>query len=96
MACKPSVYVLDEPSSNLDPPSMEKLASFISKAKSSGSAVIIAEHRLSYLASVADRYLLFEAVPSPPNGTRSDSWGCPTRSESPAGSDPPSRRSSPT
>lgn len=59
-ACKPSVYVLDEPSSNLDPPSMEKLASFISKAKSSGSAVIIAEHRLSYLASVADRYLLFE------------------------------------
>ena len=39
---------------------MEKLASFISKAKSSGSAVIIAEHRLSYLASVADRYLLFE------------------------------------
>lgn len=59
-ACRPSVYVLDEPSSNLDPPSMEKLASFISKAKSSGSAVIIAEHRLSYLASVADRYLLFE------------------------------------
>ena len=59
-ACKPSVYVLDEPSSNLDPPSMEKLASFISKAKSSGSAVIVAEHRLSYLASVADRYLLFE------------------------------------
>ena len=49
-ACRPSVYVLDEPSSNLDPPSMEKLASFISKAKSSGSAVIIAEHRLSYLA----------------------------------------------
>ena len=39
---------------------MEKLASFISKAKSSGSAVIIAEHRLSYLAGVADRYLLFE------------------------------------
>ena len=59
-ACRPSVYVLDEPSSNLDPPSMEKLASFISKAKSSGSAVIIAEHRLSYLAGVADRYLLFE------------------------------------
>lgn len=59
-ACKPSVYVLDEPSSNLDPPSMEKLASFISKAKSSGSAVIIAEHRLSYLAGVTDRYLLFE------------------------------------
>lgn len=76
---------------------MEKLASFISKAKSSGSAVIIAEHRLSYLASVADRYLLFEG------GSVAAEWDAQrflglsdAERGVPAGSDPPSRRSSPT
>lgn len=60
-ACEPSVYVLDEPSSNLDPLSMDRLASFVSKAKARGCSVIVAEHRLAYLSNVADRYLLFES-----------------------------------
>lgn len=67
-ACEPSVYVLDEPSSNLDPLSMERLASFVSKAKARGCSVIVAEHRLSYLSNVADRYLLFE------NGSVAAEW----------------------
>lgn len=70
-ACEPSVYVLDEPSSNLDPRSMEKLASFIAKAKSCGCSVVVAEHRLAYLANVADRYLLFE------NGFVAAEWDAP-------------------
>lgn len=67
-ACEPSVYVLDEPSSNLDPLSMERLASFVSKAKARGCSVIVAEHRLAYLSNVADRYLLFE------NGSVAAEW----------------------
>ena len=75
---------------------MEKLASFISKAKSSGSAVIIAEHRLSYLASVADRYLLFEG------GSVAAEWdaqrflGLSDAERVLQAATPPSRRSSPT
>lgn len=67
-ACEPSVYVLDEPSSNLDPLSMDRLASFVSKAKARGCSVIVAEHRLAYLSNVADRYLLFE------NGSVAAEW----------------------
>ena len=58
--CEPRAYVLDEPSSNLDPVGMERLAALISKAKAAGSAVLVAEHRLAYLSDAADRYVLIE------------------------------------
>ena len=53
----PAAYVLDEPSSNLDIPSMRRLASFVAKAKKEGAAVLVAEHRLFWLADVADRFV---------------------------------------
>lgn len=56
----PAAYVLDEPSSNLDPVSMDRLASFIAKAKREGAAVLVAEHRLFWLSGVADRYVCME------------------------------------
>lgn len=54
-AVEPEVYVLDEPSSNLDPAAMERLADHIRRVKRDGATVIVAEHRLFYLADVADR-----------------------------------------
>ncbi len=60
-ACGPGAYVLDEPSSNLDPPAMRRLASFVAHAKAAGAAVLVAEHRLAYLSEVADRYVLVES-----------------------------------
>lgn len=53
----PTAYVLDEPSSNLDISSMERLASFVAKAKNEGAAILVAEHRLFWLADVADRFV---------------------------------------
>lgn len=53
----PSVYVLDEPSSSLDPRAMSRLAGLIAKAKEGGAAILIAEHRLFWLADVADRFV---------------------------------------
>lgn len=64
----PAAYVLDEPSSNLDIPSMEHLASFVVKAKSEGAAILIAEHRLFWLAGVADRFVCMR------NGRIAGSW----------------------
>lgn len=56
-ATEPAAYVLDEPSSNLDPDAMAHLAGFIGKAKRAGAAILVAEHRLFWLADVADRFV---------------------------------------
>ena len=50
----PEVYVLDEPSSNLDLDAMERLGKQIQFIRSQGKTVIVAEHRLSYLAELVD------------------------------------------
>lgn len=56
-AMEPDIFVLDEPSSNLDVASMKDLACVIDGWKQKGKTVIIAEHRLSYLMNLADRVL---------------------------------------
>jgi energy-coupling factor transport system ATP-binding protein len=60
-ALSPSVLVLDEPSANLDPPSTARLAEFIARWKAQGKAILVAEHRLAYLAAAADRFIILKA-----------------------------------
>lgn len=54
-AAEPEIYVLDEPSSNLDNTSVERLKELLHYTKAQGKTVIIAEHRLNYLGSAIDR-----------------------------------------
>ena len=54
---KPEVYVLDEPSSNLDAASIMDLRKIISFWKEQGKTIVISEHRLYYLRHLADRFL---------------------------------------
>ena len=54
-AAEPEIYVLDEPSSNLDNTSVERLKGLLHYIKAQGKTVIIAEHRLNYLRSAIDR-----------------------------------------
>ena len=54
-AGEPEIYVLDEPSSNLDNASVERLKELLHYIKAQGKTVIIAEHRLNYLRSAIDR-----------------------------------------
>lgn len=54
-AAEPEIYVLDEPSSNLDNTSVERLKGLLHYIKAQGKTVIIAEHRMNYLQSIADR-----------------------------------------
>ena len=56
----PEVYLLDEPSSNLDMTAISELREHLRLIKSQGKTVIIAEHRLYYLTDVADRILYLE------------------------------------
>ncbi len=59
-AMEPEIYLLDEPSSNLDMTTIGELRKHLQLIKSQGKTVIIAEHRLFYLADVADRILYLE------------------------------------
>ena len=57
---RPKVFVLDEPSSNLDIKSIGELAKVIALWKAQKKTILIAEHRLSYLMGLADRILYMQ------------------------------------
>ena len=54
-ATDPDIFVLDEPSANLDLKTVDDLAEIIKLWKSRGKTVVVVEHRLHYLRDVADR-----------------------------------------
>lgn len=54
---EPDVFVLDEPSANLDADAVLDLREMIAYLKSIGKTVVLSEHRLYYLHSLADRYV---------------------------------------
>jgi len=56
----PEILVLDEPSSNLDPQSIEELTLLLKKAKAENHTIIIAEHRIWYLMELADRVVFMK------------------------------------
>ena len=56
----PNIIVLDEPSSNLDTSHIAILKDIIKNWKEQGKTVVISEHRLYYLADIADRFICLE------------------------------------
>ena len=56
-ATSPDVYVLDEPSSNLDAYAIDDFRQLLFALKSQGKTIIISEHRLYYLSGLFDRVL---------------------------------------
>ena len=67
-AMEPEIYLLDEPSANLDMTALGALREHLRLIKSQGKTVIIAEHRLHYLTDVADRIIYLE------NGSIAGDW----------------------
>lgn len=59
-AMNPEIYLLDEPSSNLDMTSIQELKEHLRLIKSQGKTILIAEHRLYYLMELADRIVYLE------------------------------------
>lgn len=57
-AMNPSVFVLDEPTANLDLQAIQRLREQIIKIKSEGKTVVIAEHRLYFLMDLIDRAII--------------------------------------
>lgn len=60
LCLKPKLLILDEPSSNLDYESANRLGRLIQKLKEQQYTIIIAEHRLHYLEKVIDKVLLVQ------------------------------------
>ena len=56
-AMEPDIFVLDEPSSNLDVATIADLKQVVAKWRAMGKTVIVAEHRLYYLMDIADRVI---------------------------------------
>lgn len=56
-AMSPQIYVLDEPSANLDIAAMEKLSERMKVIKEKGHTVVVAEHRLAWIQKFADRII---------------------------------------
>lgn len=59
-AMNPDVYLLDEPSSNLDMTTIDQLRKQLAAIKAQGKTIIIAEHRIHYLMDIADKILYME------------------------------------
>ncbi len=59
-AIDPPVYVMDEPSANLDMKATTGLGDLFRKLKSQGKTILIAEHRLYYLQHIADRIIYLQ------------------------------------
>ena len=59
-AMEPQVYLLDEPSANLDAKATKKLSERIAELKVNGKTIVITEHRLYYLNGLVDRVVSLE------------------------------------
>ena len=59
-AMEPEIYLLDEPSSNLDMTAIGELREHLRLIKSQGKTVVVAEHRLHYLMDVVDRVVYLD------------------------------------
>ena len=57
----PQVYVLDEPSANLDAAGIDKLCKRLEVIKNNGHTVVVAEHRLAYLQRFVDRIIYIKS-----------------------------------
>lgn len=59
-AMNPAIYLLDEPSSNLDIESVNELRAYLEILKEQGKTIVLTEHRLYYLMGLADRIVYIE------------------------------------
>lgn len=67
-AMNPDIYIMDEPSANLDAFASMQLGRIIQQLKEQGKTIVIAEHRFHFLQGIPDRILYMEA------GRIKDEW----------------------
>lgn len=73
----PDIYVLDEPTSNLDMEAIEDLKNILLTWKQQGKTIVIAEHRLYWLKEICDRVLYFRNGEIAWDGNMQEFVACP-------------------
>lgn len=58
LAMDPDVYVIDEPTSQLDPESSGEVFDIIDRLKSAGRSIVLVEHKVDLLAEYADNIIV--------------------------------------
>ena len=82
-AMGPEVFVLDEPSSNLDGEGIRQLRDILRRLKAAGKTVLVAEHRLWYAAGLADQVFYLRGGQLERIYTGGSSWLCRKRNGAP-------------
>lgn len=57
----PSLIMLDEPFSNVDPESASRISELLAELRSSGATILLITHQLGLLANIADEFLFLSA-----------------------------------
>ncbi len=56
-ASDPEIFVMDEPTSNLDRKAINRLHQILARLKDEGKTIVVSEHRLYFLMDLADRFI---------------------------------------
>ena len=59
-AVNPDIYVLDEPTANIDKEGIDRLHEILAKLKQMGKTIVISEHRLYFLMDLVDKAVYIE------------------------------------
>lgn len=59
-ALHPRIFVFDEPTANLDREGIDQMKNTLLELKKAGHTLVVAEHRISWLREIADRYVYME------------------------------------
>ena len=60
LALEPDIFVIDEPTSQLDPKETERTFDIIDKMKKMGKTIILVEHKIELIAEYADNIIALE------------------------------------
>lgn len=60
LALQPDIFVIDEPTSQLDPKETERVFDIIDKMKKMGKTIILVEHKIELIAEYADEIMVLE------------------------------------
>ncbi|ABL77477.1 ABC transporter related [Thermofilum pendens Hrk 5] len=60
LAMDPEVFLLDEPTAHIDPRTAKEIYALVKRLKDEGKTFILVEHRVEYVAGIADKVLYLE------------------------------------
>jgi energy-coupling factor transport system ATP-binding protein len=77
VAMDPPIYVVDEPTSQLDPQGTEQIFAIVQELKAQGKTIVLVEHKMELLAEHADHVVVLDGGRTALSGTPTDVFARP-------------------